>query len=155
MPFVAATFVQRFSDLVVHEMDPSVGYSRRDINITPITPAIRMGTVVYRAKSADLTAAWTVLASEAPLVLTNEFAVVYGDHYSFNPSFVPRAIASGKYNAVGFVGTSGALQLKEYYIKQVAKSAAVDGGADLSDAEVETLKGLLEQQGIQVLKTVA
>ncbi len=154
MPFVAATFVQRFSDLVVHEMDPSVGYSRRDINITPITPAIRMGTVVYRAKSADLTAAWTVLASEAPLVLTNEFAVVYGDHFSFNPSFVPRTIASGKYNAVGFVGTSGALQLKEYYIKQVAKSAAVDGGADLSDAEVETLKGLLEQQGIQVLKTV-
>jgi hypothetical protein len=154
MPFVAETFVQRFSDLVVHEMDPSVGYSRRDLNITPITPAIRMGTVVYRAKSADLTAAWTVLASEAPLVLTNEFAVVYGDHFSFNPSFVPRAIASGKYNAVGFVGTSGALQLKEYYIKQVAKSAAVDGGADLSDAEVETLKGLLEQQGIQVLKTV-
>jgi hypothetical protein len=154
MPFVAETFVQRFSDLVVHEMDPSVGYSRRDLNITPITPAIRMGTVVYRAKSADLTAAWTVLASEAPLVLTNEFAVVYGDHFSFNPSFVPRAIASGMYNAVGFVGTSGALQLKEYYIKQVAKSAAVDGGADLSDAEVETLKGLLEQQGIQVLKTV-
>lgn len=154
MPFVAETFVQRFSDLVVHEMDPSVGYSRRDLNITPITPAIRMGTVVYRAKSADLTAAWTVLASEAPLVLTNEFAVVFGDHYSFNPSFVPRTIASGKYNAVGFVGTSGALQLKEYYIKQVAKSAAVDGGADLSDAEVETLKGLLEQQGIQVLKTV-
>lgn len=154
MPFVAETFVQRFSDLVVHEMDPSVGYSRRDLNITPITPAIRMGTVVYRAKSADLTAAWTVLASEVPLVLTNEFAVVYGDHFSFNPSFVPRTIAAGKYNAVGFVGTSGALQLKEYYIKQVAKSAAVDGGADLSDAEVETLKGLLEQQGIQVLKTV-
>ena len=154
MPFVAETFVQRFSDLVVHELDPSVGYSRRDLNVTPITPAIRMGTVVYRTKSADLTAAWTVLASEAPLVLTNEFAVVYGDHFSFNPSFVPRAIASGKYNAVGFVGTSGALQLKEYYIKQVAKSAAVDGGADLSDAEVETLKGLLEQQGIQVLKTV-
>ena len=154
MPFVAATFVQRFSDLVVHELDPAVGYSRRDLNITPITPAIRMGTVVYRAKSADLTAAWTVLASAAPLVLTNEFAVVYGDHFSFNPSFVPRAIAANKYNAVGFVGTSGALQLKEYYIKSVAKSTAVTGGADLTDAQVETLKGLLEQQGIQVLKTV-
>lgn len=154
MPFVAETFVQRFSDLVVHELDPSVGYSRRDLNITPITPAVRMGTVVYRAKSADLTAPWTVLASATPLVLTNEFAVVYGDHFSFNPSFVPRAIAAGRYNAVGFVGTSGALQLKEYYIKQVAKSTAATGGADLTDAQVETLKGLLEQQGIQVLKTV-
>lgn len=154
MPFVAETFTQRFSDLVVHELDPSVGYSRRDLNITPITPAIRLGTVVYRAKNADLTAAWTVLASAAPLVLTNEFAVVYGDHFSFNPSFVPRAIAANQYNAVGFVGTSGALQLKEYYIKQVAKSATNVGGAALTDAQVETLKGLLEQQGIQVLKTV-
>lgn len=154
MPFVTGTFVQRFSDLVVHELDPSVGYSRRDLNITPIVPAIRMGTVVYRAKSADLTAPWTVLASATPLVLTNEFAVVYGDHFSFNPSFVARAIAAGRYNAVGFVGTSGALQLKEYYIKQVAQSTAATGGADLNDAQVETLKGLLEQQGIQVLKTV-
>lgn len=154
MPFVAETFTQRFSDLVVHELDPSVGYSRRDLNITPITPAIRLGTVVYRAKNADLTAAWTVLASATPLVLTNEFAVVYGDHFSFNPSFVPRAIAANQYNAVGFVGTSGALQLKEYYIKQVAKSATNVGGAALTDSQVETLKGLLEQQGIQVLKTV-
>ena len=154
MPFVPETYAQRLSDLVVHELDPSVGYSRRDLNVTPITPAIRLGTVVYRAKSADLTAPWTVLASAAPLVLTNEFAVVYGDHFSFNPSFVPRAIAAGRYNAVGYVGTSGALQLKEYLIKQVAQDAAANGGAALTDAQVETLKGLLEQQGIQVLKTV-
>lgn len=154
MPFVPETFVQRFSDLVVHELDPSVGYSRRDLNITPGSVPVKLGTVVYRAKSADLTAPWTVLGGSAPLVLTNEFAVVYGDHFSFNPSFVPRAIAAGRYNAVGFVGTSGALQLKEYYIKQVAQSAVVDGGAALTDAQVETLKGLLEQQGIQVLKTV-
>lgn len=154
MPFVAGTFVKRFSDLVVHEMDPSVGYSRRDLNITPPVIPVLLGTVVYRAKSADLTAAWTVLGSAAPLVLTNEFAVVYGDHFSFNPSFVPRTIAANRYNAVGFVGTSGALQLKEYYIKQVAKATAATGGADLTDAQVETLKGLLEQQGIQVLKTV-
>lgn len=154
MPFVAETFVQRFSDLVVHELDPSVGYSRRDLNITPPAQPVLLGTVVYRAKSADLTAPWTVLASATPLVLTNEFAVVYGDHFSFNPSFTPRAIAAGRYNAVGFVGTSGALQLKEYYIKQVAQSAVNVGGAALTDAQVETLKGLLEQQGIQVLKTV-
>jgi hypothetical protein len=154
MPFVAGTFVKRVSDLVVHEMDPSVGYSRRDLNITPPAQPVLLGTVVYRAKSADLTAPWTVLASATPLVLTNEFAVVYGDHFSFNPSFTPRAIATGRYNAVGFVGTSGALQLKEYYIKQVAQSAVNVGGAALTDAQVETLKGLLEQQGIQVLKTV-
>lgn len=154
MPFVPETFVQRFSDLVVHELDPSVGYSRRDLNVTPITPAIRVGTVVYRAKSGDFQAPWTVLASATPLVLTNEFAVVYGDHYSFNPSFVPRAITPGFYNAVGFVGTSGALQLKEYFIKQVAQDTVLNGGAALNDTQFDLLKGLLEQQGIQVLKTV-
>lgn len=154
MPFSTAINVPRLSDLVVHEHDPAVGYSRRDLNITPITPAIRMGTVVFRAKSTDLTAAWTVLNSAAALVLTNEFAVVYGDHYSFNPSFVPRAIAANQYNAVGYVGTSGALQLKEHHIKTIAKDLVGNGGAGLTDAQVETLKGLLEQQGIQVLKTV-
>ena len=154
MPFVTETYQARFSDLVVHELDPSVGYSRRDLNVTPGSVPVKLGTVVYRAKSADLTAPYAVLDSATPLVATNEFAVVYGDHFSFNPSFTPRAIAAGRYNAVGFVGTSGALQLKEYYIKQVAKSPVLEGGAALTDAQVETLKGLLEQQGIQVLKTV-
>lgn len=154
MPFVAETYQARFSDLVVHELDPSVGYSRRDLNVTPGSVPVKLGTVVYRAKSADLTAAWTILASATPLVATNEFAVVYGDHFSFNPSFTPRAIAANQYNAVGFVGTSGALQLKEYYIKQVAKDTVPNGGAALTDAQVETLKGLLEAQGIQVLKTL-
>lgn len=154
MPFVTETYQARFSDLVVHELDPSVGYSRRDLNVTPGSVPVKLGTVVYRAKSADLTAPYAVLDSATPLVATNEFAVVYGDHFSFNPSFIPRAIAAGKYNAVGFVGTSGALQLKEYYIKQVAKSPVLEGGAALTDAQVETLKGLLEAQGIQVLKTL-
>lgn len=153
MPFVSATLAPRFSDLVVHEIDPSVGYSRRDLNVTPPagSAAVPIGTVVYRAKSTDLTAAWTVLAGAAALVATNEFAVVYGDHYSFNPSFVPRAISAGQYNAVGFVGTAGGLQLKEYFVKQVAQDAA---GAALTDAQFETLRGLLEAQGIQLLRTL-
>ena len=44
MPFVAETFVKRFSDLVVHELDPSVGYSRRDLNITPPAQPVRQWT---------------------------------------------------------------------------------------------------------------
>lgn len=152
MPFVPATFVKRFSDLVVHELDPAVGYSRRDINITP--PAggatVELGTVVFREKTPELDAPYAVLTA-AGLSADNEFAVVFGDEYSFNPSFVPRAIAEGRFNGVGFVGTSGALQLKEYYIKQVAQDA---DGAALTDAQFETLKGLLEAQGIQILKTV-
>ena len=151
MPFVQETYVQRLSDLVVHEMDPSVGYSRRDVNVTPGTAPVTLGTVVYRAATADLDAPYAVLDGAAALVDTNQFAVVFGDHFSFNPSFTPRAIADGRYNAVAFVGTSGGLQLKEYFIKRVAQDA---DGAALTDAQFETLKGVLEAQGIQVLKTL-
>lgn len=149
MPFVPAVLNKRLSDLIVHEQDPSVGYNRRDINITPA--AVQLGQVVYRAKSSDLTAAYAVLSDAAQLVDTNEFAIVIGDHYSFNPSFTPRAIASGQFNAVAIVGNGNAIQLKEYLVKQVAQDA---GGAALTDAQLETLRGLLEASGIQLLKTV-
>lgn len=148
MPFTDAVYQARLSDLVVHEIDPSVGYSRRDINVTAATD-LMIGAVVFRAKAADLAAPYAPVTAEEDLVDTNEFAVIYGDQFSFNPSFTTRAIATGQYNAVGFVGTSGGLQLKEYYIKQ---RIVTDAG--LTEANLETLKGLLEAQGVQVLKTL-
>lgn len=153
MPFTTANYVQRLSDIIVHEKDPSVGYARRDINITP-DGAIQAGTVVFRAKTADLTAAWTKLVpgtSGANLVATNEFAIVIGDHFSYNPLFTPRAISAGRFNAVAIVGGGDAIQLKEYYIKQIALDTNVSG---LSEAQFETLRGLLEAQGIQLLETL-
>lgn len=148
MPFVPANFRARLSDLVVHELDPAVGYSRRDINIDT-EDTVEIGTVVFREITSDLTAPYTPVDSADALVDTNEFAVVYGDEFSFNPSFTPRAIAEGQYNAVGYVGTSGGLQLKEYYIKE-----RIVEDAGLTEANFETLKGLLEAQGIQILRTV-
>lgn len=148
MPFVPANFRARLSDLVVHELDPAVGYSRRDLNIDT-EDTVEIGTVVFREITSDLTAPYTPVTSADALVDTNEFAVVYGDEFSFNPSFTPRAIAEGQYNAVGYVGTSGGLQLKEYYIKE-----RIVEDAGLTEANFETLKGLLEAQGIQILRTV-
>ena len=148
MPFVPANFRARLSDLVVHELDPAVGYSRRDINIDT-EDTVEIGTVVFREITSDLTAPYTPVDSADALVDTNEFAVVYGDEFSFNPSFTPRDIAEGQYNAVGYVGTSGGLQLKEYYIKE-----RIVEDAGLTEANFETLKGLLEAQGIQILRTV-
>lgn len=150
MPFVPAVFTKRFSDLVVHETDPSVGYNRRDINVTP-AGAVKLGQVVFRAISSDLEAPYAVLSAAAQLVATNEFAIVFGDHFSFNPEFTPRAIEAGSYNAVAIVGNGNAIQLKEFYVKQVAQDAE---GAALTDAQFETLRGLLEAQGIQLLKTL-
>lgn len=52
MPFVAYNRT-RLSDLVQNELDPAVGYSRQDINVTPPANAgeVVMGTVVFRAKA--------------------------------------------------------------------------------------------------------
>lgn len=148
MPLVSLNRVI-FSDLVLHELDPSVGYARQDLNVTPPSGGaeIVMGTVVFRAKSASNTqyTAYTVFSDAAQLVTTNEFAVVYGNHYSCQESFVPRAIVANQYNAVGFVGKNGALQLKDYLVKQFAQD---EDGADLTDGEFEQLRELLKQQGI-------
>ena len=35
MPFVDMPYSKRLSDLVVHEIDPSVGYGRKCVNVTP------------------------------------------------------------------------------------------------------------------------
>lgn len=153
MPFVSLSRTD-FSDLVVNELDPSVGFSRQDLNITPVadTPVL-MGTVVFRAKASGNTAAtaYAALSAAADLSLDNEYAVVYGDHYNCKASFEPRAIEAGSFNAVGFVGKNGALQLKEYLIKPIAQDAE---GAALTDAEFESLREILGSQGINVLVTV-
>lgn len=154
MPFVSLNRTD-LSDLVYHELDPSVGYSRQDINVTPPAggEAVKMGTVVFRAKADANTAstAYAVLSDAADISLDNEYAVVFGDHYGCKESFVPRTIASGQFNAVAFVGKNGALMLKDHLIKAIAQDA---GGADLSDAEFENLREVLAQQGLLVEVTL-
>lgn len=152
MPFVTFPYGKRFSDLVFHELDPSVGYARECVNVTPPAggAAVELGTVAVRALTeTDPYAPYTVLAGAADLVDTNEFVVLYGDEYSFNPSFVPFAVDADTFNAVGF--KRGPLQLKDYYIKQVSQDA---DGAALTDAEFETLRELLKRQGVIVEVTV-
>lgn len=151
MPFVDTNLNKRLSDLVFHEFDPASGYARECINVTPPAggAAVQMGTVVFRAKSTNPYAAYAVLSADTQLVDTNEFAVVFGDGYGFNPSFVPFAVQATNFNAVSF--KRGPVQLKEYYIKQIAQDAA---GAALSDAEFETLRELLKRQDVIVEVTV-
>jgi len=147
MPFVSRVYDNRLSDLIVHEstFGQSVGYSRDSINITPpaASAPVLLGTVVFRAKSLDRTAPWTVLASAASIVDTNEFAVVLGDNYNFKRSFIPNAIVSGEYNAVAM---RRACILKEYFIKQVH--------SNLNTTQFELLKGALLAAGILVETTV-
>lgn len=145
MPFVAKPLPVRFSDLVVKEIDPASAYSRDSINVTPPAAAapLKIGNVVFRAKSLDPAAAYAVLSNVSQLVDTNEFAVVFGDEYSFNPSFVPKAIAAGKFNTIAFI--RGMVQLKDYYVKK--------NNIAMTAAQLATLSTLLKRQGVILVET--
>lgn len=152
MPFVNFPYEARFSDLVFHEMDPSVGYARECVNVTPpaASAPIAIGTVAFRAKSVtDPYAAYAVVSDAAQLVDTNEFVVLYGDEYGFNASYVPKAVQATTFNSVGF--KRGPVQLKEHFIKAWAQDA---DGLALSDAEFAAMKEVLKRQGVIVELTL-
>ena len=87
MAFTEITMQKRASDLVVAHLDHN--FSNDDANITPpaLGAAIPFGSVVFRAKGGASTAAWTLVTTNASLVTTNEFAVVFGNHYGFAADF--------------------------------------------------------------------
>ena len=143
MAFTPITDLKRASDLVVAHL--SHNFSNDDANITPPAAgaAIPFGTVVFRAKGLGKAAAWAPVTTNASLVTTNEFAVVFGNHYGFAADFVPRAIAAGQYNAIVVKRDAG---IKEYYLKAVHGTTL---GADF-----DVLKQLLADQGLVVLDDV-
>lgn len=148
MPFQAMPVREkRLSDLVVFEgFEPSVGYNRRDINVTPpaASAPVKLGTVVFRVKSTDETAAFAVVAAVGDIALTNEYAIVIGDQYSYQASFVPAAIAAGKFNAIAY--TSGPMKIKEYLPKAIHSA--------LNATQFAALAQALEKQGIVVIDHV-
>lgn len=143
MAFTEITMQKRASDLVVAHLDHN--FSNDDANITPpaLGAAIPFGSVVFRAKGSASTAAWTLVTTNASLVTTNEFAVVFGNHYGFAADFVPRAIAAKKWNALVVKRDVG---IKEYYLKKAHST--------LTAADFDKLKGLLADQGLVVLTDV-
>jgi len=126
-------------DLVVHELDPSVGYARKVITLNFAAAgdasAVVMGTVVAKA-SADTTYHKAVAADLT--TAGTKFAVVFGDRFSWKPSF---AITAGQ-NAQAVAFVRDEVILSDYLIKQV--------NTQFNAAQIETLKGKLEEQGVLV-----
>lgn len=149
MPFTSFNRT-RLSDLVQNELAPSVGFSRQDINVTP-AGKVKMGAVVFRAKDAANTdeTPYTMLTDAADLVATNEFAIVFGNEYSCQGEYTPRAIEAGQFNSVAFVGKNGALILKERLVEDY-----VTKDAGLTQDNFETLRELLKAQGIILETTI-
>ena len=141
MPFQALPDeLPRASDLIIyHEIG---AYNNENANITP-AGVIPFGQVVFREKSLDPAAPWAA-ATVASLVATNEFGVVYGDHYGFKANFTPKAIKAGFFN--GLVVKRGPAFLKEFYLKKAQHT--------FNATQLTTLKELLAGQGLVVLETV-
>ena len=144
MPLVSRTFSQ-LSQLVLHEKDPAVGYAREVIFVdvaadTVVTP----GTVVFRAKAATDTS-YAPLTSNAQLVTTNEFAVLFGDKYGCKESWTLLA-ADTTDNAVAFVRDN--VILKDYLLKVKYVTSV------LTSPQFEALRHLLKAQGVILEITV-
>lgn len=141
MTFTEITLVKYASDLVV---DHHIGNFNNDkANITP-AGVIPFGTVVFRAKGLGIEAPWAAVKLDADVADTNEYAVVYGDHYGFKYDFTPKAIKAKFFNAV--VIKRGPAMLKEFYIKAVHGTALA--------TKYGVLKQLLADQGVVVLDDV-
>ncbi len=123
-------------DLIVHEMEPSVGYARKVITLNfAAAGAVPMGTVVARA-AADTTFHRAVVADLS--AAGTQFAVVFGDRLSWKPTFDVAATTNTP--AVAFVRDE--VILSDFLIKEV--------NTQFNAAQIVTLKGLLEAQGILV-----
>jgi hypothetical protein len=142
MAFTELKMLKYASDLVIDHKD--FHFSNEDINITP-AGVMPLGTIVARAKGGTAEAPYKVVTVAGDVVDTNEFAVVFGDHHSFRYDFTPKAIAAGKWNAVGIVRGAA---FKEFYIK--ANYATVLGAVPYAK-----LKQLMAAQGLLVLEDVS
>lgn len=139
------------SDLVFHEIDPSVGYARRVINLADNDVEIPMGTVVFREATASQEAPYAVADAE-DLVDGDEgtdpadvdLAVVFGDQYGCKGVFT--TAATGQTKAVAYV--RGEVMLKDYLLME---SLGID---DRGDPSYQALKSLLEKQGIIIENTI-
>lgn len=145
MAFIDMT-VGQLSDLVVHEVDPEVGYARRMITVQKAGD-LTMGTLVFRTKAAaeSSAAAPYAEASTTELSSDNEFAVVFGDVYSCKDKWTVGA-SDTAVNSVAFV--RGEVVLKD---KLVMASINV---TSRTDADYLKLKRLLENQGIVIEATL-
>lgn len=143
MAYKELTLLKYASDLVIDHED--FHFSNDNANVTPGAAPFKLGTVVARPKDSAPTVAWEAIDAAADVVATNEFAVLFGDHYGFKYNFTPKAITAGKWNAI--VIKSGAA-FKEFYIKE--NYATLLGAVPYA-----LLKQLLANAGLLVLDDVS
>ena len=141
MPFTPLNRTD-LSDLVYHELDPAVGYARKDIVVQAEDPLL-IGTVVFRAKAANDLAPYAPITGASDLTAANEFAVVFGDNYGCKETWTVEDDAT-EVNSVGFI--SGPIFLKDKLV--------IENNQTLNAAGQAALRQVLQNQGIILEKTL-
>lgn len=142
MPLIQRPY-QLLSDLVVHEVDPVVGYARKVVNVTvAANTTIKLGSVVFRAKGTDPTVPYSVVTDATSFVTTNEFAVVIGDYYGYE--LAPIALTAATSPRKITVYKRGLVILKDFTVLAAVKL----NFAGITDTQFGVLKHLLENQDV-------
>lgn len=137
LPFV------RHSDLVKFEGNWGEKLQRKVINLNlSANEVVTLGQVVYRAKGTDPAAVYAKLTAGSQVVVANEFAVVFGDKFSYNPSFTADPTTPAVTPAIAYTNGFGGLVLKNSLPDALLTTAG------LNATQIASLKLLLENQGI-------
>lgn len=133
------------SDLVYHELEPAVGYSRKTV-VVQADGELKIGTVAFRAKTTNLNAPYAPVTGAGDLSLDNEYVVLFGDHYGCKEKWTVTPDAD-KLNSVGFNGDAGGVFLKDLFIIETT-------GFERDSDEYNQLKQVLANQNMILEKTL-
>lgn len=142
MPLIQRPY-QLLSDLVVHEVDPCVGYARKVVSVTVAADTtLKLGSVLFRAKGTDPTVAYSVVTDATSFVTTNEFAVVIGDFYGYELQPITVTAATSPMKVTTY--KRGLVILKDFTVLAAVKQ----NFAGITDTQFGVLKHLLENQSV-------
>ncbi len=137
LPFV------RHSDLVKFEGGLGEKLQRKVIKlILSADETVTLGQIVWRLKGTNPALGYTKVTASGHIVRANEFAVVFGDKFSYNPSFIADATTPELTPAIAYTNGFGGLVIKNTLpdARLVAASLTADN--------IASLKLLMEDQGI-------
>ena len=134
MPFVTISD-PRYTDVILEEEENLA--SRQIITVTPSTAtgSYPAGTILFRAKALDDTAAWDVMDAGAEVALANEYAILIGNSNKPTESVT---LTTAVPNTV--IAITSRARVKESAIKAPAIHAALSG------TNWTNLKGILRKQ---------
>ena len=134
---------QLLSDLVVHEVDPAVGYARKVVSVSVASDTtLKLGAVLFRAKGTDPTVPYSVVTDATSFVTTNEFVVVLGDYYGYELQPIVVTAATSPMKVTTY--KRGLVILKDFTVLAAVKQ----NFAGITDTQFGVLKHLLENQNV-------